>query len=174
MSELILTNRLYKYIKSSAIVNLIQASVELITNSDDAYRDSGITPPHNIDIILDYKERTLEVYDQALGLDSKSMEKCFGQVGDYTSQITNRGYFSRGAKDITAIGDATFVGIKDDKISKVTLTTNDIFTVVRSDETVTQQDRDKYHIVKNGLSNHLKIKDSIIFPTFDEIKSISK
>ena len=35
---LIFTTRLYKYIKSSAVVSVIQACVELITNSDDAYK----------------------------------------------------------------------------------------------------------------------------------------
>jgi hypothetical protein len=174
MTELILTNRLYKYIKSSAIVNLIQANVELITNSDDAYRDSGLPTPHHMDIVVDYKNRMLKVYDQAIGLDSKCMIKCFGQVGDYTSQIENRGYFSRGAKDITAIGDATFVGIKDGKISEVTLTTTDIFTVIRSDDPVQDSDREKYGITNNGVYNQLKVKDSIVFPEYEEIKNISK
>lgn len=174
MTELILTNRLYKYIKSSAIVNLIQASVELVTNSDDAYRGSTLPPPYNIDIFINYKERTLQIYDQAIGLDAACMKKCFGQVGNYTSQMLNRGYFSRGAKDITAIGNASFVAIKDGKISEVSLSANDIFTVIRSDEPVHADDRAIYGIKKNGLWNQIDVKPSISFPDIEEMKNLGK
>ena len=65
---LILTSRLYRYIKSSAIVGIIQAGVELVTNSDDAYKKSNIEGLQHIDVIIDYNNRKFIVYDQAIGL----------------------------------------------------------------------------------------------------------
>lgn len=171
---LVLTNRLYRYIKSSAIVGLIQACVELVTNSHDAYIKSNLSSPYQIDIIVDYKDRKLIVYDQAIGLSGDDMVKNFGQVGDYTSNIQARGYFSRGAKDISAIGNVVFVGIKDDHISEVRLSTTDVFSIIYKDRLVTDDDRNAYNIQKNGLFVELIVKDSIKFPEIDEIKHISK
>lgn len=173
-SQLVLTNRLYRYIKSSAVVGLVQAGVELVTNADDAYRKSGLEAPHYINIVVDYQGHDMTVYDQAVGLTGADMVKCFGQVGEYTSDIIARGYFSRGAKDITAIGFATFVGVKDGKISEVTISTNDEFTKVRMDHDVTAADRSKYNITKNGLWVNLNVKDSIAFPSYEDMSSINK
>jgi hypothetical protein len=171
---LILTNRLYKYIKSSAILGLIHAGVELLTNSHDAYLKSNLLPEYKIDVVVDYKERKMIVYDQAIGLTSEEMVKNFGQVGDYTSEIFARGYFSRGAKDISAIGNVTFVGIKNNKISKVSLHTNDMFYIHSRDLDVTPEDRETYKIVNNGLYVCLDVKDSVTFPSYREMAGISK
>lgn len=173
-TPLILTNRLYRYIKSSAIVGIVQAGVELVTNSDDAYRKSELTAPFRFDIVVDYKNKELIVYDQAIGLTGDGMISSFGQVGDYTSDMIARGYFSRGAKDITAIGHATFVAIKDGKISEVSISTTDMFTVIRKDDDVTQEDRDTYGIVENGLWSKLQVKDSITFPSYERMSEINK
>jgi len=172
--QLLLTNRLYRYIKASAVIGIIHAGVELVTNADDAYRKSSKQPPYNTDIIVDYKKKELTVFDQAIGLNGEEMKECFGQVGNYTSTIQARGYFSRGAKDITAIGNATFVGIKDGKITEVTLSTNDIFTVKRYEEEITDGDRSAYKIVSNGLWCNLAVKDSIEFPNFENMANINR
>ena len=171
---LLFTNRLYKYIKASAIVGIIQAGVELVTNADDAYKKKVPADEFNlIDIIVDYNKKELIVYDQAIGLTSQEMLKCFGQVGDYTSTMLSRGYFSRGAKDVSAIGNVTFVAIKNGFLSEVKITTNDMFVTIRSDVPVVQDDRDKTHIVDNGLWVKLNVKDSIAFPSFSEVGKIS-
>ena len=174
MSQLILTNRLYRFIKSTAIVGPTQAGVELITNSNDAYIKSELEPPFRFDVVINYSNKSVTIWDQAIGLTSEEMINCFGQVGNYTSDKSARGYFSRGAKDITAIGDATFVGIKNGKISEVTLTTTDIFTVIRADEDVTLEDREKYQIIGNGFWNQLMVKDSIEFPIIQTFGKMSK
>ena len=171
---LILTNRLYRYIKSSAVVGLIQAGVELVTNSHDAYVKSTLPSPWEIDIIVNYKNRELIVFDQAVGLTGEEMITNFGQVGNYTSQIQARGYFSRGAKDISAIGNVDFIGIKDDKISNVSLSTTDMFSVHYKDRELTSDERNEYGVKKNGLYVKLHVKESIIFPGFEEMSSISK
>lgn len=172
--QLILTNRLYKYIKASAIVGCIQASVELITNSHDAYLKSHLNPQHRIDIELNYQTNQLRVYDQAIGLTNEQMVRNFGQVGEYTSENYVRGYFSRGAKDISAIGNVTFIGIKDGKFSKVRLSTHDVFYIDDIDIDVTQEHRDEYGIVNNGLCVIIDVKSSIELPSHSEIKNLGK
>ena len=176
MSEqpLLFTNRLYKYIKASAIVSIVQAGVELVTNADDAYKRKSPPDEFNfINSIVDYKDKQLIVYDQALGLTYEEMEKCFGQVGDYTSTMLSRGYFSRGAKDISAIGNVTFTAIKDGFISEVQITTSDIFVTKRKDVPVTQEDRNVTKIINNGLHVRLNVKPSIVFPSFEEVGKLS-
>ena len=173
-TPLIFTNRLYKYIKSSAIVGIIQAGVELVTNADDAYKKSDLEPPHKINAIVDYHNKCLLVWDQAIGLTGDEMINSFGQVGDYTSNMLARGYFSRGAKDITAIGHATFVGIKDNKLSEVQISTDDMFTIIKKDIDVTSEHRELYNITNNGLWVKLDVKKSIVFPTYERVGALSK
>ena len=172
--ELNYSSRFYKYIKSSAITGIIQAGVELITNSDDAYKRGSIQPPHRIDMEVSYKHKTLIVYDQATGLTFPKLIECFGQVGNYTSTPDTRGYFSRGAKDITAIGDVYFTSIKDDKISQVLVNTNDLLTVMMKEQSVSAEDRIQYGINVNGLHVKVLLKDSIIIPQFEAMNNISK
>ena len=105
--------RAYKFIRGSAVSQIIDALIELITNSDDAY-DKGKIKNKDIHIHLNYRGQLI-VTDQAIGLTSDQMRKCFLQVGNFTSTNDNRGFFSRGAKDISALGDIYFESIKDNK-----------------------------------------------------------
>ena len=63
--------------------------------------------------------KQISVTDRAIGLTSEDAEKCFLTVGNYTSHETSRGFFSRGAKDVSNIGHVTFETIKDGLYSKV-------------------------------------------------------
>jgi len=112
MSNFIKINeRAYKFIRGSAINSIIDIFVELITNSDDAY-DKGNIKEKIIDIELNYNG-ILTIRDQAIGLYGGEMEKCFLQIGNFTSVENNRGFFSRGAKDICALGNIKFESIKN-------------------------------------------------------------
>ena len=71
----------------------MDAFVELITNADDAY-DKGNIKKKKIHIDLDYNG-LLSVTDQAIGLTGDEMKNCFLQIGNYTSQEDNRGFFTR-------------------------------------------------------------------------------
>ena len=117
MSNFIKINeRAYKFIRGSAINSIIDIFVELITNCDDAY-DKGNIKDKIIDVELDYNG-VLIITDQAIGLYGDEMERCFLQVGNFTSVENNRRFFSRGAKDICALGDIKFESIKNHKINK--------------------------------------------------------
>ena len=154
--------RAYKFIRGSAVNHIIDAIVELITNADDAY-DKGNILKKKINVHIDYNG-ILKVTDQALGLNSDSMKKCFLQVGNYTSQENNRGFFSRGAKDISSLGNVYFESIKDDKYSKLLLDKNAKGELQISDKPVTKEIRKMLGIFKNGLSVKLELNEGVSIP----------
>lgn len=145
-----ISQRAYKFIRGYTINYVYEGLVELITNSDDAYNKGKILDK-KIDIICDYKNKITKVTDQAIGLDGEGMVKCFLQVGEYTSSSESRGFFSRGAKDISVLGNLTFESIKDNKYSKVTLDSFAKGKVCSKDEIVTSEIREKLKIKNNGL-----------------------
>ena len=154
---LALNSRMYQYIKSTTITSLDDALVELITNCIDAY--NAIEFPNNsIKIILSQNNKTLEVIDQAIGLDSASMQTCFLSVGTYTSNMYNRGHFARGAKDISSLGNITFTAIKDGKYSQCKILVDGRGAMLVSDQNVTDDIRDKTNIVNNGLHVQLDVQ----------------
>ena len=154
--------RAYKFIRGSAVSHIMDAIVELITNSDDAY-DKGKIKRKKIHIHLDYKGQLI-ITDQAIGLTSIDMKKCFLQVGNYTSQQDNRGFFSRGAKDISALGDVYFESIKDNKYSKLLLDKNANGELQISDESINEIVRKKLQIINNGLRVTINLNEGVQIP----------
>tara|TARA_B100000886_G_scaffold64438_1_gene40254 strand:+ start:2706 stop:5375 length:2670 start_codon:yes stop_codon:yes gene_type:complete len=163
MSDFIQFNqRAYKFIRGSAMNSVIDAFVELLTNADDAY-DRGKIKNKLIHIDLDYDGR-LSVTDQAIGLNAEDMKKCFLQIGNYTSKEENRGFFSRGAKDISGLGDVTFETIKDNKYSKVILDKDAKGKIVEANLLVDNKQRQKLNIKSNGLKVTIDLNDNIDIP----------
>ena len=154
--------RAYKFIRGSAVNHIIDAIVELITNSDDAY-DKGKIANKKIHIHLDYNG-ILKVTDQAIGLNGDDMKKCFLQVGNYTSQENNRGFFSRGAKDISALGDVYFESIRDNKYSKLLLDKDAKGEVLINNDIVTKKIRSMFKISNNGLVVTIRLNDGVNIP----------
>ena len=157
MSELAfveLNERVYKYIRQFTIKSSEDALVELITNCIDAYNKGGITPRQ---IFITYNSGILKVVDNAIGLSGVDMERCFLQVGDYTNVDSSRGFFSRGAKDISAIGDITFETIKNGLYSRVFLNSDAYGRVEVNEASVTEEQRTQLNIPNNGLSVTIKL-----------------
>lgn len=105
----------------SAIRDVHDALVELVTNADDAYqRMSDAERPKVCRIEIEVERRRAEptlvrVRDFAQGLTREDMAKKIGEVGDRVSGMESgqdvRGTNSRGAKDIQALGVVTFESI---------------------------------------------------------------
>ena len=148
LKPLNISMRAYSYIKRFAISSLIEALVELITNSDDAYKSSNNFQIIEIEVI---DEKTIKCRDFATGLNSENLEKNFLQVGNYTSIEGNRGFFSRGAKDVSALGDVIFETIKDDKYSSCIIKYNSDAGMLESDISVLDQQEKR---IDTGLSNN--------------------
>lgn len=137
MSFISVSDRAYKYIRQFTIKSIEDALVELITNCFDAYRKTTTTDKVVIiDLINDEK---IIVRDHALGLTSEQLQSCFLQIGNKTSEDSSRGFFSRGAKDITALGNLTFDTIKDKKYSQCKLSTDVYGEITVQDIDVTEE-----------------------------------
>lgn len=151
--------RMYQYLRNNAITNLYDALIELITNSVDAYRT--LSGDKNIKIVFDSTSRNLKVIDNAIGLDSETMVKAFLTVGTYMSNDENRGHFSRGAKDISAIADVTFTAIKNNKLSQCKILSNGTGALLVSDRDVTETERNELRIPTNGLHVNLDLINTL-------------
>jgi hypothetical protein len=157
-SFITIDERAYKYIRQFTIKSAEDALVELITNSVDAYNK---LPVVNKTIDIEYHEsaesKILQVRDGACGLTGDQMKKCFLQVGGFTNTDDARGFFSRGAKDISAIGDITFHSIKDGKYSQVFLNSDAYGSVNILDQDVTDDLRNTLNILENGVLVEIKL-----------------
>lgn len=153
MTTIPISSNFYQLIRDQTINDHNDALVELITNSIDAYKRSNQKDNKIIDIY--WENDSITVIDQAIGLDSHGLNRCFLQVGNYTSSYGHRGFFSRGAKDVSALGNLTITAIKDNKISQCLLTNNLMGSQSIMDQEVTAKDRLDYKIANNGL--HFKV-----------------
>lgn len=159
-----ISERAYKYIRQFTIKTIDDALVEVITNSIDAYNKTQYVEKYiYIDI---YDQHTIRVTDHALGLTSEGLQQCFLQLGSFTSSDSSRGFFSRGAKDISALGDVIFDTIKDGKYSQCVLNTDAYGMITISDIPATSEHRIQHNIPEplNGLSVTLKL-----LPNFQSI-----
>jgi hypothetical protein len=171
-----LNERAYKYIRQFTIKNAEDALVELITNSVDAYNKNNIVNK-KIDIEFENSNNSniLRVRDQAIGLTGAEMEKCFLQVGNYTTVDDSRGFFSRGAKDISAIGNITFHAIKNNLYSKVFLNSDAYGAVEVTDVVVTEEIRNQTGIIENGCLVEINLLQNFInFDPSVQAESLSK
>ena len=162
-----ISQRAYKFIRGYTMNFVYEGLIELITNCDDAY-DKGNIKSKVIDIICDYNNQEIIVRDQAIGLSGDDMKKCFLQVGEYTSSKESRGFFSRGSKDVSALGEVTFDSIKDDMYSRVSLSSNAEGKINFLNKKVSNVERENLKISKNGLQVSIKLIPSkkIDDPTF--------
>lgn len=175
MSELNFINiseRAYKYIRQFTIKSLDDALVELITNSVDAYRKTTYTEK-NIFIDIHNNGQIVKVCDRAIGLSSDKMKTCLLQVGNYTAENTSRGFFSRGAKDISAIGDVYFNAIKDDKYSQCVINTDAYGALLIESIDATQEIRDTINIPSphNGMEVTIKLLPNFYAGNIDQLYS---
>jgi hypothetical protein len=166
LSFINISERAYKYIRQFTIKSLEDAMIELLTNCIDAYRKTDITERY---IYIDtYGGKDVYITDYALGLTSAEMASCFLQVGDYTASDSSRGFFSRGAKDVSAIGNLFFSAIKDNVYSQCQLNTDAYGAITVADVEVTDAIRYETGIPdpKNGLVVGLQL-----LPNFQNFSS---
>ena len=151
-----LDERVYKYIRQFTIKSSQDAFVELVTNSIDAYNRGNILENRKIEIRY-HSPNIIYLIDNAIGLTSEEMTKCFLTVGEYSADHGSRGFFSRGAKDISAIGNVTFTAIKNGQLSQVFLNSEAYGTVQIADSPVTEAQRLEFGISVDGLNVKLDL-----------------
>ena len=169
--------RAYNLIKSATITSVAEGLVELITNSDDSYQAMDPAPASfPIDIQVCYKscEDTagcVTITDNAKGMDGEKMKRVLTVVGEKIAEDFQRGFFSRGAKDVSAIGKVTFESICMDLYSSLSLYPDSSFTVNADDLPVTPEIRDRLGIPMCGTRVTLFVNHAIGLPSYDYFNS---
>lgn len=105
---------------SQSIRTVEDALVELITNSDDAYRRLGDEDSAIMVVVTRrHAGSQVEVRDRAGGMTDDELRRKILRYGGFEAGSDGRGFMGRGAKDIVALGEATFETVKDGVISRV-------------------------------------------------------
>ncbi len=120
------TQRYFEQGRSKAMRGQIERGlVELITNSDDSYREMEelhFSVKGAIRIEIERRRKNtpsiVVVRDRAWGMSASEMEEKLTEPGSRTSGfekgLARRGLHGRGAKDLTEFGTVTFESVKDD------------------------------------------------------------
>jgi hypothetical protein len=135
--------------------DIVRGLIELITNCDDAYGDSN----GKVRIEVEHRRNkpwSVIVRDRARGMSATTMRDAIGGLGERTSGfelgLDVRGNLGRGAKDLAAFGPVTFESIHDGRYARMVLEEDGTYDDP-IDRKVTEQDRDRLHIVRgNGTT----------------------
>lgn len=158
--------------------------VELITNSDDSYRDledNGIQTTGKIRIEIERKRigqfSIIRVRDRAAGMSDEEMYRKIGVMGDRTSGFEKgklrRGLYGRGAKDVAVFGCAHFESIKDDKYSHFIILPSLICRREASNQRVTKEHRLKLGVPRgNGTVVTIEVDHSFSIPHHEKLIDI--
>lgn len=167
--------------RDHTIRDVYDALVELITNADDSYArlyKHGRIPKDGGNIIIEYlaqrkgKPSLLVVRDRAEGMDLKDMTERLLWMGRRSSELGNRGYMGRGARDCTALGEIIFEAIKNDRFYKCRITHGLEFIPEGDGLRVTAQLRDRLGISRgNGTSVTISLIPRVTLPRFDSLAS---
>lgn len=176
--SLTLSNRYFTMSSGSSVQSVPGALIELITNSLDAYAD---IIPKNIWIYLTYNNDHITpntiytVIDHACAMSFNDMTQKLMIVGNYTASNNSRGIYSTGAKDCASLGDISFISIKNNLISAITISsisTGANITVLMQDQVVTQEQRDLYQISQNGTYVTLTVPNYLGSYTINDMYNI--
>jgi len=156
--------------------------VELITNSDDSYRDleeKGKTVSGKIRIEIERRKKgqptIVIVRDRAGGMDREEMFIKLGTLGRRTSGFeigkARRGLHGRGARDIAAFGTVHFESIKGDEYNCLNIppSLKCEFTEPRPKK-VTDKIREKLHIPRgNGTVVTIEVQPRFKVPQHETL-----
>jgi len=150
-----------------AVRDVYDALVELITNSDDSYHrlfNKQLRSEDGGHILVELCEQRrglpslIIVHDKAEGMTLRTMYDKFADVGSRRSEIGDRGFMGRGAKDCTVLGRMIVESIKDGKYYKCELTTKPEFIPWENNRIASPEIRDKLGIDRgNGTMITLEV-----------------
>jgi len=150
-----------------------EALVELITNSDDAYRK--LEDPKG-KIIIEVSRRrknssTILAKDRAGGMTLSELKEKILRYGAYHAYEKSRAFMGRGAKDIASLGLATFDSIKDGLISRVQIF-SDFRKKIMKPELASNSDYDEFGVRqgKGGTRVTLELKKGVRLPKHEGLR----
>lgn len=160
--------------------NIIRALTELITNSDDSYSrlpDDGANSNQGIRILFDRPSRTIQVVDNAEGIDDQDMVKKFVEYGGATSGLAEgksvRGYFGKGIKDVLfAMENGRVKSIKDGYFYSASFAWSKQKPKVKINrrQRVTKEMRSSLGIPKNGTIVEFQIPETESLPVHETLR----
>lgn len=165
--------RAYNLIKSATIISVAEGLVEIITNSDDSYQAMDPSPPSfPIRVDVSYKgcvdtAGCVSITDNAKGMSGTKMERVLTVVGEEVAEDFQRGFFSRGAKDVSAIGKVVFESICMGGYSRLHLYPDSTFEIVTKDEPATPSLRKALGIPESGTRVTIHVLHAIGLPSYD-------
>jgi hypothetical protein len=138
MTTLTFSNRYFQLTRSFAIKNWQDGLIEILTNSTDAYArvpGSESVDEKPVKITLSNDRRRISVLDNGVGMTTTDAMYNLLNVGTAnTDSSQTRGYFNRGAKDVTAVGVVSFTCLKNEDWCKVTINPDLTATVLSKNE----------------------------------------
>lgn len=167
---------------TATIRYIVDAIVELVTNSDDSYKrleERGTATKGDIKVYIQRvkgnKCKKLAVTDLAEGMDRDEVEKALtfaGATSGFEERRSVRGLFGRGLKEvITALGRAQIYTIKDNEscIANVWWDAKEglMYELLESPYTPTKEEREEIGIIEgNGTVVRISVtSERIICPT---------
>ena len=152
-----------KYAREAAMPTIFEAFVELITNSDDAYENMNKDLNYQGDLRIEFKRggkkepTSITFKDRASGMTYEEMRK---NLFDHSKRVSesSRGFFGRGLKDVTALGDVTVKAIKDDKYSEVILHHNLQISTIEENIQAKKIHRQDIGTKKSGMSVNVLVE----------------
>lgn len=159
--------------------------VELVTNSDDSYRDledNGKQVSGKIQIEIERKKKgqpsTVILRDRAGGMNRLEMYNKLGELGRRTSGFEKgkirRGLHGRGARDIAAFGVVHFESIKDEEYNHLIIppSLKCQFKETRS-EKANKEIRDKLGVPRgNGTVVTIEVESRFAVPLHENLRDI--
>jgi hypothetical protein len=163
--SLTLTSRFHEIVRQTSIRTIYEALVELITNSVDSYNRNGMSKRDIWVTIHRGEPRTsVSVTDQAGGMSREEMLTNLLTIGSYTASENSRGFFGRGCKDCSFLGDIQFTCFKNGMVNQLTIKQDRNVTIDMEDVTATEDHRSEYGILQNGTHISIFCSASIIRP----------
>ncbi len=169
-----LSTRYFQFNRQYAVRDVFDALVELLTNSDDSYHRMfirGEIPNDGGQVLVEYQEQRggepslIRIRDRAEGMNIGEMINKFGNVGKKTSNLGDRGFMARGAKDCTELGEMTVESIKGGKFYSCKLTKKPELIPLEVGRKVKKEDREQMGILRgNGTTVSLLISPNHRLP----------
>lgn len=143
--------------------DLMNALVELITNADDSYTRLNVEGIAEIRVEIDKRRRIIRIDDDAEGMTAEQLEERLGGLGERTSGIVDndqvRGFFGRGAKDVAALGDVTWVSSRGGLQSQLTITLS-----ADEDDAVEIAEPIEDKSGRDGTTVQVQLRDGVAIP----------
>jgi len=158
--------------------DIVRGIIELITNSDDSYASLGDRQKQQkISVEVEHRRGQpwrVIVRDRAAGMTAKQMIERITRLGGRTSGFERgesmRGNLGRGAKDVAAFGDVSFMSIKRGRYAELILRSTGDWELA-ADRKATREDRKRLGVPRgSGTTVEINAMPTIRCPRHETLR----